>query len=52
MKLTESELNAEWEVHYHTRLGNMCGAAKPTEEQDKLARDEADEHVLALVRIV
>ena len=46
--LSETELTDEWEVAYATRLGNLCAAGKPTDAQDKIARDEAHQHVEAL----
>lgn len=43
MKLTEQEIKREQAVIYETRLGSLCGAAKPTPEQDRIARSEADQ---------
>ena len=39
---TKSELLDEWKLTYETRLGILCGVDKPTPEQDKIARDEAN----------
>ena len=48
MTLTESELEAEWQVEYQTRLGMMANADKPTTEQRMIAVRIANEHVLRI----
>jgi len=40
--MTESEITAEWKYRYEERLGILCGAETPTEEQESIARREAD----------
>lgn len=32
----------EWKYRYDERLGILCGANKPTAEQIRMAREEAD----------
>ena len=43
--MTEPELQAEWRHIYETRLGILCGAGEPTEEQLAIAQTEADKAV-------
>lgn len=48
MTWTKSQLEEEWRHVYETRIGILCGGAAPTEEQQKLAKDEADRHCATL----
>ncbi len=49
MKLTNEELENEWEIAYLACIGRFCGAAgNPTAEQDAIALKEADAHIEAL----
>lgn len=43
-----SELIAEWDICYQTRIGILCGTGEPTEKQKQLAAIEADAHIEAL----
>lgn len=45
--MTPTERAKELMVAMQTRLGELCGKGKPTPEQEKLARDEAERHVEA-----
>lgn len=47
--MTSLELLLEYTVAYETRLGNLCGAGKPTPEQERIAHEEADAHIKELV---
>lgn len=38
----QDELLAEWNYRYQERLGILCGAGEPTQEQDRIAREEAN----------
>jgi hypothetical protein len=42
MTLTPEQLT-EWKHVYETRLGILCGADEPTEQQVEIATTEADE---------
>lgn len=46
--MTEAELKIEWEQVYQTRVGILCGDSQPNYTQDKIARDEATDHVAKL----
>lgn len=48
--MTLAEKAIEHEVIRLTRLGNLCGTGTPTEEQETMAMEEADEHIAALER--
>lgn len=48
--MTEQELNAEFEAAYLTALGNICYTRNPTEQEDEIARNEANEHIAALIQ--
>lgn len=47
-KPTLSEMMAEWNVIYQTRLGIMCEDREPTPEQESIAHQEADRAVIAM----
>lgn len=47
--MTTTELLLEYSVIYETRLGSLCGAGKPTPEQERIAHEEADAHIKELV---
>ena len=46
--MTQSERDVEWRIEYQTALGRMCGPGQPSDEQIKLARQDADQHVTKL----
>ena len=46
--MTPEELKAEWKYRYEERLAILCGADTPTEEQIKIATDEADKAIAQL----
>jgi hypothetical protein len=46
--MTHSEIQAEWDHLYHTRLGILCEDRVPTPEQEQIARTEADAAVREL----
>lgn len=48
LNLTESELEAEFNVTFETRLGELCGKGEPTKEQVAIAFQEASEHTRIL----
>lgn len=48
--MTEQELKAEGNYRYQERLGMMCGDAKPTDEQRKIALEEATQAIEELRR--
>lgn len=41
-RLTDTELKIERTYRYEERLGILCGANEPTEEQKEIARREAN----------
>lgn len=43
MKLTEQEIQKEWLHRRENRLGDLCGAGAPTQEQLGIATKEADQ---------
>lgn len=45
-EMTPSEINTEFKYRVSERLGMLCGAAIPTEEQQRLAEIEAHAWVL------
>lgn len=45
MTWTADQLRAEWDYIKNERLGLLCEDREPTQEQIKMARDEADRHV-------
>lgn len=45
--MTTEEQRTEWLVERDTRIGTMCGAGEPTDEQKAIASKIADEHVAA-----
>lgn len=47
--MTEHELSLEWQVSYLTSLGNICHTRNPTEQEDEIARNEANEHIADLI---
>jgi hypothetical protein len=47
--MNDEELAKERDYRYQERLGILCGADKPTPEQEQLAAKEADETVLQLM---
>lgn len=47
--MTTVELLLEYSVCYETRLGSLCGTGQPTPEQERMAQEEADAYVKALV---
>lgn len=40
--LTDAEITEEWNYRYAERLGVLCEDREPTDEQKRMARDEAD----------
>lgn len=42
--VSDTELEAEWQVEYLTRIGSLCNNSNPTREQSNIAFDEAQEH--------
>jgi hypothetical protein len=50
--MTLTERNREREITYTTRINILCpaGEAQATEEQKRIASDEAEEHLAALER--
>ncbi len=45
MTLTKEEAQAEWQVTVDARLGELCGRERPTPDQLRQARREADRHL-------
>ena len=43
--MSEQELHEEWMYRYQERLGILCGTNTPTEEEDRIARQEANEAI-------
>jgi len=39
--MTAAQVQAELQYIYHERIGIMCGEARPTREQIKIATDES-----------
>ena len=48
MQKPPTEKSPEWKYFYDERIGMMCGDAKPTAEQVKIAEQLADEYVKGL----
>lgn len=46
--MTEEEYGAEFDYRRAERLGILCGAAKPTPEQDAIAYNEAFKALMTL----
>jgi hypothetical protein len=40
--MTDAEIKSEWTYRYEERLGILCGKEQPTEEQKRIAKQEAD----------
>ena len=48
MKGMTAEEQAEWDYRWHERLGILCGANMPTDEENRIAMEEADETIRQL----
>jgi len=48
MTLTTEEIVREWGHIYQTRISFLCGACDPTNEQKRIASEDADAHICAL----
>lgn len=46
--MTEQELKIEWQYRFEERLGILCEDKEPTNEEYKIAKDEADEAIIKL----
>lgn len=46
--MTQPDQDAERHYRYQERIGILCGTDKPTEEQERMARGEAEEIVKQL----
>lgn len=46
--MTRAEMTIEREHERLLRLGMMCGTRTPTPEQERIAREIAEEHVAAI----
>ena len=40
-----TDQQTDWNYLYHERIGIMCGTGEPTPEQERYARESADEQI-------